>query len=102
MFVLLLCTTSCKTSEKRILSKNQQQTNYIVSNLKEFLDALGNNRKITLTNEISIKEELKSVVTDTSKFFDSFPTNKRWFSPIYVNEFDDIIGPYTSSVRTKD
>ncbi|TPN86911.1 right-handed parallel beta-helix repeat-containing protein [Aquimarina algicola] len=85
--------------EEESIKKTQKE--YNVSNLKEFLEALGNDRKIIIENDIHIKEELKNVVTDTSKFFNN-SSEKGWFSPKYENEFYDIMGTYTSSVDTKE
>ncbi len=95
----LLCTLSCKIREKAISQENIPT--FEVSNLKEFVEALGNNRKINIVEDIYIKKELESILTDTSKFLNS-STSKNWFSPIYFNEFYDIIGTYTSSVDTKE
>ncbi|WP_136465961.1 right-handed parallel beta-helix repeat-containing protein [Flagellimonas onchidii] len=101
LLLILLCTVGFIPSDKVILGGNQQQTTHVVSNLKEFLDALGNNRKIIITNDIHIKEELSTVVTDTCKLYNG-STSKDWFSPEYVNEFYNIEGPYLSSVDTKE
>ncbi|WP_165749754.1 right-handed parallel beta-helix repeat-containing protein [Cellulophaga sp. Z1A5H] len=95
-----------RSSNKITIKKetNQQsQPVYFAANLKEFLDALGANRTIIITNDIYIKEELNQVVTDTSKFFMKQPNaNGIGGQPKYNNEFYAIEGAYWSSVATKE
>lgn len=109
--IILLGQLTCKASEQNnsltsnsvINTDNQTQTVHVVSNLKEFLDALGNNRKIIINHDIYIKEGLKQVVTDISKFFMKRPgENGIGGTPEYINEFYDIKGAYWSSKYTKE
>lgn len=100
LFFVLLVFVNC-VSNKTSSSNNYKKTTYYVSNLKEFLTALGHNRKIVLTNDIYIKEELSNVVTDTSKLLNR-SKYKGWFTPEYVTEFYDIKASYTSSIDTKE
>lgn len=79
------------------------QTVHYASNLKELVDALGNDRKIVITNDIYIKDGLKKVVTDTSKFFmRQYRGDGLGGVPKYVNEFYDICAAYSSGREIKE
>jgi len=108
LFLILLSSKyTCnanKTIEARSYEAHDKQVENVifVSNLIEFLGALGNDRKIIITNDIYIKEDLNDVITDSNKLFvNGDGSTLRAGVPSYVGDFYTIKAAYSSSSVTK-